>query len=114
MSTALEDERRVRPGLCFSTVESRLCTLYRIGAQYLLGMKTSSVDLVECWGWKKSQRRNTSSGFTKPICEEAMTEIPELTANDLARALPARVRKRLMLGQSNQAQTFLRFAASSG
>ena len=28
-----------------------------------------------------------------------MTEIPELTANDLARALPARVRKRLMLGQ---------------
>jgi len=28
-----------------------------------------------------------------------MTEIPELTAKDLARALPARVRKRLMLGQ---------------
>lgn len=28
-----------------------------------------------------------------------MTEIPELTAKDLARAMPARVRKRLMLGQ---------------
>jgi putative transcriptional regulator len=28
-----------------------------------------------------------------------MTEIPELTAKDLARALPARVRERLMLGQ---------------
>ena len=28
-----------------------------------------------------------------------MTEIPELTAQQLARALPARLRKRLMLGQ---------------
>lgn len=28
-----------------------------------------------------------------------MTEIPELTAKQLARAIPARVRKRLMLGQ---------------
>jgi DNA-binding transcriptional regulator YiaG len=28
-----------------------------------------------------------------------MTDIPELTAKDLARAIPARVRKRLMLGQ---------------
>jgi putative transcriptional regulator len=28
-----------------------------------------------------------------------MTEIPELTAKHLARAIPARVRKRLMLGQ---------------
>lgn len=28
-----------------------------------------------------------------------MNEIPELTAKDLARALPARLRKRLMLGQ---------------
>jgi putative transcriptional regulator len=28
-----------------------------------------------------------------------MTEIPELTAKQLAKALPARVRKRLMLGQ---------------
>jgi putative transcriptional regulator len=29
----------------------------------------------------------------------AMTEIPELTAKHLARAIPARLRKRLMLGQ---------------
>ena len=28
-----------------------------------------------------------------------MTEIPELTAKQMARALPARLRKRLMLGQ---------------
>jgi putative transcriptional regulator len=28
-----------------------------------------------------------------------MTDIPELTAKDLARAIPARVRKRLMLGK---------------
>ncbi|HYC87999.1 MAG TPA: helix-turn-helix domain-containing protein [Thermoanaerobaculia bacterium] len=28
-----------------------------------------------------------------------MTEMPELTAKQLARAMPARVRKRLMLGQ---------------
>ena len=28
-----------------------------------------------------------------------MTDIPELTAKQLARAMPARVRKRLMLGQ---------------
>jgi DNA-binding transcriptional regulator YiaG len=28
-----------------------------------------------------------------------MTEIPELTAKQMARAIPARVRKRLMLGQ---------------
>lgn len=28
-----------------------------------------------------------------------MTEIPELTAKQLARAIPARLRKRLMLGQ---------------
>jgi putative transcriptional regulator len=28
-----------------------------------------------------------------------MTEIPELTTKDLSRAIPARVRKRLMLGQ---------------
>jgi putative transcriptional regulator len=28
-----------------------------------------------------------------------MTDIPELTAKDLARAIPARVRKRLMLGR---------------
>lgn len=28
-----------------------------------------------------------------------MTDIPELTAKQLARAIPARVRKRLMLGQ---------------
>jgi putative transcriptional regulator len=33
-----------------------------------------------------------------PICETKMTEIPELTAKDLARAIPARVRRRLMLG----------------
>ena len=30
-----------------------------------------------------------------------MTDIPELTAQQLARAIPARVRRRLMLGQFN-------------
>src|SRR5438270_7375598 len=33
-------------------------------------------------------RRRTSSGCTNPIYEAAMTEIAELTAKDLARALP--------------------------
>jgi putative transcriptional regulator len=33
-----------------------------------------------------------------------MTEIPELTAKQLARAIPARVRKRLMLGQFESGQ----------
>lgn len=31
--------------------------------------------------------------------EKPMTEIPELTDQDFARAIPARVRKRLMMGQ---------------
>ncbi len=33
-----------------------------------------------------------------------MTDIPELTAKQLARAIPARVRKRLMLGQFESGQ----------
>jgi putative transcriptional regulator len=33
-----------------------------------------------------------------------MTEIPELTAKQLARAIPARLRKRLMLGQFESSQ----------
>jgi putative transcriptional regulator len=40
-----------------------------------------------------------SSGYMNPIGDEAMTEMPELTSKDLARSIPARVRKRLMLGQ---------------
>jgi DNA-binding transcriptional regulator YiaG len=35
-----------------------------------------------------------------------MTEIPELTAKQLARAIPARVRKRLMLGQFESGEDF--------
>jgi hypothetical protein len=45
------------------------------------------------------QRQRRTSRLQEEAFEALMTEIPELTKEQFAGAIPARVRKRLMLGQ---------------